>query len=274
MEAVRKPHSAAAEAIANEFVSARLKAVALSAYPGTLPASLDEAYQVQDAAIDIFPDEVAGWKIGKMPPDLIPVLGYKSVSGPVFRKDVRYAAPGGTVEYGQFVGGFAAAEAEYMFEIGEDAPDGKISFTTADVTALVKRMVCGVEMAGSPLATINKIGPLCVVSDFGNNNGIIVGPEIPNWRERVLTELTCETFINGKSVGTGMAANVPGGPLESLRFVAEVAAKMGRPLKAGQYITTGAITGIHDVAPGELARVEFKGLGAIQCVGVPMKPRI
>lgn len=274
MEAVRKPHSAAAEAIANEFVSARLKAAALSAYPGTLPANLDEAYQVQDAAIDIFPDDVAGWKIGKMPPDLIPVLGYKSVSGPVFRKDVRYAAPGGTVEYGIFVGGFAAVEAEYMFEIGEDAPAGKTSFSTADVTALVKRMICGVEMAGSPLATINKIGPLCVVSDFGNNNGIIVGPEIPNWRERVLTELTCETFINGKSVGTGMAANVPGGPLESLRFVAEVSAKMGRPLKAGQYITTGAITGIHDVVPGELARIEFKGLGAIQCVGVPMKSRI
>ena len=74
----------------------------------------------------------------------------------------------------------------------------------------------------SPLATINKIGPLCVVSDFGNNNGIIVGPEIPNWRERAMTELTCETFIDGVSVGTGMAANVPGGPLESVRFVAEV----------------------------------------------------
>jgi 2-keto-4-pentenoate hydratase len=274
MEAVRKPHSAAAEAIANEFVSARLKAVALPAFPGTLPANLGDAYAVQDAAIDIFPDEVAGWKIGKMPPELISVLGYNSVSGPVFRKDVRYAAPGGTVEYGMFVGGFGAVEAEYMFEIGEDAPVGKLNWTTAEVSALVKRMVCGVEMAGSPLATINKIGPLCVVSDFGNNNGIIVGPEIPNWRERVLTELTCETFINGKSVGTGMAANVPGGPLESLRFVTEVCAKMGRPLRSGQYITTGAITGIHDVVPGELARVEFKGLGAVQCVAVAMKSRL
>ena len=274
MEAVRKPHSAAAEAIAEAFVSARLKATALSDFPGTLPPDLGAAYAVQDAAIDIFPDEVAGWKIGKMAPRLIPVMGYKSVSGPVFRKDVRYAAPGGTVEYGMFVGGFAAVEAEYMFEIGDDAPIGKTTWSTADAIAAVKRMICGVEMAGSPLATINKIGPLCVVSDFGNNNGIIVGPEIPNWRERVLTELTCETYINGKSVGTGMAANVPGGPLESLRFVAEVCAKWGRPLKAGQFITTGAITGIHDVLPGEVARVEFKGLGAIQCVATPMKPRI
>jgi len=274
MEAVRKPQSAAAEAIAQAFVSARLKAVALPDFPGVLPADLNAAYAVQDVAIDIFPDEVAGWKIGKMPADLIAPLGAKSVSGPVFRKDVHYAAPGGTVEYGMFVGGFAAVEAEYMFEIGEDAPAGKTIWSTADAIAAVKRMICGVEMAGSPLATINKIGPLCVVSDFGNNNGIIVGPEIPNWRDRVLTELTCETFINGKSVGTGMAANVPGGPLESLRFVAEVCAKWGRPLKAGMLITTGAITGIHDVKPGEAARVEFKGLGAIQCVATPLKARI
>ena len=274
MEAVRKPQSAAAEAIAQAFVSARLKAAALPEFPGVLPADLNAAYAVQNVAIEIFPDDVAGWKIGKMPPDLIVPLGSKSVSGPVFRKDVHYAAPGGSVEYGMFVGGFAAVEAEYMFEIGEDAPAGKTSWSTADAIAAVKRMICGVEMAGSPLATINKIGPLCVVSDFGNNNGIIVGPEIPNWRDRVLTELTCETFINGKSVGTGMAANVPGGPLESLRFVAEVCAKWGRPLKAGMLITTGAITGIHDVRPGEVARVEFKGLGAIQCVATPMKPRI
>lgn len=273
MEAVLKPQSAELEAIAQEFVSTRLKAQPLPAFPGTLPADLNAAYTVQDAAIKIFPDEVAGWKIGKMPADLISVLGAKSVSGPVFRKDVHYAAPGGTVEYGMFVGGFAAVEAEYMFEIGEDAPADKTVWSSDDVTAIVKRMICGVETAGSPLATINKVGPLAVVSDFGNNNGIIVGAEIPNWRDRVLTELTCETFINGKSVGTGMAANVPGGPLESLRFVAEVCAKWGRPLKAGMLITTGAITGIHDVLPGEVARVEFKGLGAIQCVGTPWKSR-
>jgi len=269
MEAVKKADTAVAE----RFVSSRLKAVALPDFPGTLPADLDAAYQIQDAAIDIFPDEIAGWKIGGIPPVHREKLGAKSLGGPVFRKDVRYAAPGGSVEYGMYVGGFGAVEAEYMFEIGEDAPAGKTSYTTAEAIALVKRMICGVETAGSPLATINVIGPLAVVSDFGNNNGIIVGPEVPNWRDRVLSELTCETFINGKSVGTGTAANVAGGPIEPLRFVAELCAKRGRPLKAGMIITTGAITGIHDVVPGEVARVEFKGLGAIQCVATPLKPR-
>jgi 2-keto-4-pentenoate hydratase len=273
MEAVRKAQSAGADVVAQKFVSARLKAVALPEFPGALPPDLATAYAIQDAAIDLWPDQVAGWKIGKIPPAHEVKLGAKSLAGPVFRKDVRYPGPNTTVEYGLFVGGFAAVEAEYMFEIGEDAPTGKTTYTTAEAIALVKRMICGIETAGSPLATINVVGPLAVVSDFGNNNGIIVGPEVPNWRDRVMSELTCETFINGKSVGTGTAANVPGGPVEPLRFVAELCARRGRPLKAGMLITTGAITGIHDVMPGELARVEFKGLGAIQCVASPLKPR-
>ena len=33
----------------------------------------------------------------------------------------------------------------------------------------------GVEMAGSPLATINELGPTVVAADFGNNNGLILG---------------------------------------------------------------------------------------------------
>lgn len=272
MEAIRKVQ-VAGEGIARKFVSARLKGVALPEFPGLLPPDLASAYAVQDAAIDLWPDEVAGWKIGKIPPEHVAKLGAKSLAGPVFRNDVRYPQPGGAVGYGMYVGGFAAVEAEFMYEIGRDAPAGKMSYTVEEALDLVKRMVCGVENAGSPLATINAIGPLCVVSDFGNNNGIIVGTEIPNWRSRKLSDLVVETFVDGKSVGTGSAANVPGGPMESLRFVAELCASRGRPLKAGMFITTGAITGIHDVMPGELARVEFKDFGAIECMASSRKAR-
>jgi 2-keto-4-pentenoate hydratase len=271
MEAVRKVHFEEAEAIAQHFVTARLAGAFLPDFPGTLPPDLASAYAVQDAAIDLWPDEVAGWKIGRIPPDHEIKLGAKSLAGPIFRKDVRLSAPGSLVEFGMFVGGFSAVEGEFLFEIGQDAPAGKMSWTTSDAVAIVKRMLVGVETAGSPLATINKIGPKAVVSDFGNNAGLIVGPEVPNWVERSPSELACETFIYGKSVGHGTAANVMGGPLEALRFVAELCGKRRRPLKAGMLISTGATTGIHEVTAGEIARVEFKGIGAIQCAA---KPRV
>jgi len=272
MEAVRKVQFVDAEAIAQRFVTARLDAVALPEFPGELPPDLASAYAVQDCAIDMWPDQVAGWKVGKIPPDHEVKLGAKSLAGPIFKKDVQISAPGSLVEFGMFVGGFSAVEAEFVFEIGQDAPVGKTSWTTTDAVAIVKRMLVGVETAGSPLKTINIIGPKAVVSDFGNNAGMILGPEVSNWVERSPADLVSETFIYGKSVGRGSAANIVGGPLEALRFLAELCGKRRHPLKAGMLVSTGATTGIHEISPGEIARVEFKGIGAIQCAARKRMP--
>jgi len=269
MEAVQVVHFASASRIAQRFVAARLNAMALVDYPGPIPPDLASAYECQEAAIALWPDEVAGWKIGRIPPAFEQKLGAQRLAGPVFRRGIYKSTPNTVVEFGVFMGGFAAVEAEFVFEIGHDAPAGQLRWSLNDAAAIVGRMLVGVETACSPLPTINALGPTVVVSDFGNNAGLILGPEVPNWRERLPAELTAETFIDDKSVGTGSAANVLGGPLESLRFVAELCAQRGRPLKAGMLITTGAATGIHDIVAGQKARAEFKGIGAIHCAAKP-----
>lgn len=64
----RQAPLAAARAIAEKFVAARLAAVPLPAYPGPVPTELDAAYAVQDAAIALWPGAVAGWKVGWIAP--------------------------------------------------------------------------------------------------------------------------------------------------------------------------------------------------------------
>ena len=66
-------------------------------------------------------------------------------------------------------------------------------------------------------------------------------------------------------VGQGSAASIPGGPMESVRFMLEHAARRGRPLQAGQLISTGAATGIHNIAVGQVGRVSFGRYGAVGC---------
>ncbi|MDE2163763.1 MAG: 2-keto-4-pentenoate hydratase [Alphaproteobacteria bacterium] len=272
MEAVQSVHFASANRIAQRFVAARLNAAALNDYPGSIPPDLASAYECQDAAITLWSDEVAGWKIGRIPPAFEAQLGVNRLAGPIFRRDVQKVHGDTPVEFGIFVGGFAAVEAEYIFEIGQDAPVGQERWSLQDAAAIVGRLFVGIETAGSPLATINALGPTVVVSDFGNNAGLILGPEVPGWRDIPLAELTCEAFVEGKSVGRGGATSIPGGPLESLQFVAECCAKRGRPLKAGMLISTGAATGIHDVVVGQRARAEFKGIGTIHCVAKARAP--
>ncbi len=273
MEAVKTVRFAPANRIAQRFVAARLNAVALDDYPGPVPQDLASGYECQEAAIALWPDAIAGWKIGRIPPAFEQKLGQARLAGPIFSSGVHKSTAGTVVEFGVFEGGFAAVEAEYVFEIAKDAPAGQMRWSLNDAAAIAGRMLVGVEAAGSPLATINKLGPTVVVSDFGNNAGLILGPEVPNWRELMPSDLTCETFIDDKSVGQGAAANIFGGPLGALKFVAEHCANRGRPLKAGMLISTGAATGIHDIVAGQTARAEFKGIGTIRCMAISRAPQ-
>ena len=54
-------------AIARAFVAARSKATALPDYPGQVPEGMDAAYAIQDQAIGLWDDLIAGWKICRIP---------------------------------------------------------------------------------------------------------------------------------------------------------------------------------------------------------------
>lgn len=253
--------------IARSFVTARQEARALPGFPGEAPTDLATSYRVQDAAIALWPDDVAGWKIGRVTPGQVESLGAERLAGPIFSKLIWRAANGAAVEFPVYDGGFAAVEAEYVFRIGRDAPADKTAWTRAEAIELIGAMHVGVETAGSPLATINDLGSTVVVSDFGNNHGLILGPEVPNWRAALEKGLHAETFVEGQSVGTG-AAGVSDGPLDALVFLAGHLATRNMPLKAGQWITTGAVTGVHDIRIGQHSRVSFNGSGDILCSAV------
>jgi 2-keto-4-pentenoate hydratase len=263
---------AAAAAIADRFVAARRTARSLAGFPGQIPATLDQAYACQEAAIGLWPDDVVGWKVGRIPKVLAGGLGADRLAGPIFGRQVQVADGGRPVAFPVFSGGFAAVEAEYVIRLAHDAPPDRMHWTLDDARDLVEAVHIGVEPAGSPLATINALGPTVVVSDFGNNAGLIVGPPIPDWRERPDAALTCSTWINGVLVGRGGAANLIDGPIGSLCFVLELCARRGRPLRAGMWVSTGATTGIHDIAAGQTARLTFDGYGEINCVATPARP--
>lgn len=263
-----------AREIARQFVDARLNARALRDFPGPLPRDMATGYQTQDEAIGLWPDTIAGWKIGRVPADFVSSLNAERLAGPIFSRLVWPDRAKEVLGFPVYEGGFAAVEAEYVYRMAADAPPEKTEWTPDEAAALVGALHIGVELAGSPLATINKLGPPIVVSDFGNNHGLILGPEIPDWRSYRDEDLTCETFIDGQSVGRGGAASVLGGPMSSLVFLLEHLARRGRPLKAGQFVSTGAATGIHDIGIGQSARVTFGAFGEIQCAAERAEPRV
>ena len=252
---------AGAAAIAARFVEARLHARALPDFPGVIPADLAAAYRVQDLAIARWPDEVVGWKVGYIQSQRRDVSGDDRLLGPIFRRQLWPVD--GRVDLPVFAGGFAAVEAEYVLRLQADAPPGKTHWTPEEAAALPATLHIGIEIASSPLATINQLGPCVVVSDFGNNNGLIVGEEIRNWRAIPEDRLRAETWIDVARVGTGGATFLPGGLLAAYAFALSRSARRGRPLRTGELVATGNATGIHDIAVGQTAQVRFEGYGAI-----------
>jgi 2-keto-4-pentenoate hydratase len=212
---------------------------------------------------------VAGWKVGRIGPPWLERVGEERLVGPIFRRGIRLAPPQAQIDFPVFRGGFAAIEAELVFRLGADAEPDKTHWSAAEAAQLVAALHIGIETAGSPLAAINELGPTVVISDFGNNAGLLLGPAIPDWRHRALESLTCETFIDERCVGRGGALSLPGGPLAAAAFALGRCARRGLPMKAGYVISTGALTGIHDIRIGQGGRVQFAGLGELLCRAVP-----
>lgn len=259
--------SQALSAIAQSFVEARQHGRSLPDFPGQIPPDLVTAYEVQDLAIARWPDRIVGWKVGYIAAERRDGSGDDRLLGPIWSRAL-WNATGGIDEIPIYVGGFGAVEAEYVLRLEADAPADKLHWTPDEAAALPASLFIGVEIASSPLATINQLGPRVVISDFGNNNGLILGPEIADWRARDEAGLKAETLIDGQLVGTGGATLLPGGLRTAYAFALGRSARRGRPLKRGDLIATGNATGIHDIAVGQQATVRFEGVGEIRCRAV------
>jgi 2-keto-4-pentenoate hydratase len=259
----------AVNGIAGEFVRARLTAVSLAEYPGKLPADLAEAYACQDVAIGCWPDRIRGWKVARIARNLQEQFVEERLVGPIFKRNFHRAIAGESSACQIFNGGFAAVEVEIGIFMGPAPPADKTEWTIAEAAELVDRICIGAEIASSPLATLNDLGPGAVISDFGNNWGAIAGEPIADWRTP--RQIECEAFVNDQSVGRG-SVDFPEAPLAAFAFALGKAARRGRPLRAGAYISTGMITGVHHVRVADRARLTFAGCGEILCHAVAATP--
>jgi len=238
------------EEIAIALVAARQAGRSLEGFPGGAPATLKDSYALQALALARTGEAVAGWKVGMVRPDLRESFGTTRWAGPVRQSGLKITETGAEITV--VSGGFAAVEAELAVRIGRDAA------TPEDAIAAIDACCVAIEVLGSPVANLGTAGPGAPIGDLGGNAGLVVGPSIGDPAQLSSPDrLTSRMLIDGEVVGEGDAGRLPGGPLESVRFLATLLAERGGGLKAGDWITTGATTGAHLIAPGQTARAEF-----------------
>lgn len=258
------PNGDQAGTIARAFVEARRAGTGLPDFPGAMPATLADAYAVQDAALALADGRVAGWKVGKIAPE---VEGQNRLAGPIFADQVVDASGEIADEPSMpiFADGFGAAEAEFLLRLAVTPDPDKANYTIEEAKALIDAVHVGIEVASSPFPGINSHGPAVTVSDFGNNNGLVVGAAVQGWRETDVNAWTVTLTINGAEIGRATTATMLDGPFGAARFLLEHAGGRGLRLEAGQWISSGAVTGVHPVRPGDHVVARFDDRWTVGC---------
>lgn len=243
-------------AISERLLQARRSVARLPQFPADVPPTLAEAYAIQHTSLKAWDDTVVGWKVGGLGPELASKLGAAKLTGPIFAKTVVHTDGKTSVDMPVYPG-FAAVESEFVFLLGDSAAQD--------------RLFIGIEVASSPLVDINDIGPTAVVCDFGNNAGLLVGPEVADWQTKTLPAMAVTTTIDGHVVGQRQFENPVSDALVSLAFLREHAAHYGIDLPAGTFVSSGAITGVHEAEAGAQATADFGVFGQVKLAFVAMQ---
>ncbi len=249
----------AAEDVAAALVAARREGRSLTRFPGVVPASMAEAYQIQELAMSRWPDSLVGWKIGYIPADRRTVGDPDRLVGPIWRQQYHLSEEHlSPAVVGIFATGFAAVEAELVIRLSQDLSthDGS-AWTAQEVADLDQHLLVGIEVASSPIPDINSLGPTVIAADFGNNNGLVLGSILADWPGGAPVQLAC--YVDGQLIGEGSAENLPGGIHHGLATALNILASRGQIVRAGMVFATGAITGIHPIGPGQHCLVEVRG---------------
>lgn len=249
-------------AIAKAFLAARAAKTPLTDYPGAMPQALADAYEIQDMAIALDGRAVGGWKVGRIADELVGHYGGNRIAGPIFSDEIVDATNGAVPAMPVYGEGFAAVEAEVLLRFGDvDTRD----YDIGSVRDVITEVRTGIEIASSPFPGINQHGPAVTASDYGNNKGLVLGPRIEGWHGADLIAMPVEFRIDGARVGAATMATMLDGPFGSALFLIDTLRTRGIAIPPGTWVSAGAITGVHEIRPGQSAEALFDGKIRVRC---------
>jgi 2-oxo-3-hexenedioate decarboxylase/2-keto-4-pentenoate hydratase len=241
---------------------ARLRHVPIDPLPADLrPASEREGYLVQVALNRQLTASgrgpIAGHKIGCTTRVMQAYLGLSSpCAGEVFEQTVHRRRT--TIRADDFLR--VGVECEIAVELGRDL-DGPGPFTRASVAPAVNAAMASIEVVEDRYREYATLDAPTLIADDFFNAGIVLGEPVRAWRNLDLGAVLGRMSINGEVVGEGRGSDILGHPLEALAWLATNGAAIGRPLKAGEFVSLGSLVQTNWVTAGDEIRIEIDGLG-------------
>jgi len=223
-----------------------------------------DAYKVQFAVHDRMTGDganrLAGWKVAFAVPAQYQPLG---LSGPAFAGMYQSAIrqTGEVFEKGWPIK--AGIECEVVVRMARDATAGGSEYTAGTIKPYIGAMFCGMEVVENRYGDVSKLGGPGRIADDVLNAACVVGTEIKNWQSLDLAKIQGRSEHDGKELAAGPGANVMGGPLISMAWLANRLIAHGKYLQAGDIILSGSVHPPQFLAGPGIAKTEFAGLGGV-----------
>ena len=152
-------------------------------------------------------------------------------------------------------------EAEIAFVLGRDLDSEHL--TIADILRAVEFALPAIEIVDSRIADW-KIGILDTIADNASSGLYVLGgsPRKLDGLDLRMAGMVMEHA--GEPVSVGIGAACLGDPLSATLWLARTMAKVGRPLKAGDTVLSGALGPMVTVKWGGVYEARVNGLGSVR----------
>ncbi len=221
-------------------------------------ASVETSYIVQEFVVQARESSMnprVGRKVGLTSASVREQLGVNEPDFGVLLKDM--AVPdGGTLDLKKLIA--PRVEAEIAFVMANDVHDA----TPENVIDSVDYVVAALEIVDSRIKDWD-IAIFDTIADNASNSRFVVGTNKVSLNQVTPSEVEMALYADGALASSGVGRDCLGDPLNALVWVARNALSLGRPLRAGELVLSGALGPLVPLRPNMVIRAEFSGLGHV-----------
>jgi 2-keto-4-pentenoate hydratase len=223
-----------------------------------LGADLDAAYETQELVIRSREGEGnprVGRKVGLTAPAVQVQLGVDQPDFGVLLADMQ-VLESEQVPHEALLQPRIEAELAFVMATDVDATDRQsVIDAVAYVTPALE--IVDSRVAGWDITIVD------TVADNASSAFYVLGAARLPLAEYSPVDSTMSMTVNGVERSTGTGQDCLGDPLNALVWVAETAARLGRPLRAGEVVLSGALGPMVPLAPGDRVEAAISGLGLV-----------
>jgi 2-oxo-3-hexenedioate decarboxylase len=222
--------------------------------------TVEDAYLIQEELVQLKLEQghkIVGPKMGLTSQAKMKQMNVEEpIYGYIF--DYMVVPDGGQVAMNELI--HPKVEAEIAFVLGKDIEGPGI--TGAQVLAATDYVVPALEIIDSRYENFKFTLP-DVIADNASSSRVIFGSRLTSPENLDLDLVGVTLSINGELKDLGAGAAVLGHPAHSIAMLANMLARKGDKLRAGQIILSGGVTGAVMLSVSDYVSAKLDGLGEV-----------